>query len=118
MNEQGLLFCVPTETKSRDESRVLARRTDPVTSYEAARKMVDFGRLGTQRRAVLDALRQCNGVTSAELAETMGVSRYLTARRLPDLAKGGRVARGPTRVCRVAGTRAVTWWVTEGASHE
>jgi Mn-dependent DtxR family transcriptional regulator len=48
-------------------------------------------------------------VTSAELAAYMGVDRYVTARRLPDLRKRGLVEQCHKTTCTVNRTPAVTW---------
>ena len=98
--------------ESEQRAKSLARRGDPDTSHEAARRLVESGRLSEQKRAVLSALRREPGVTSAELAQRMGVDRYTTGRRLPDLEKAGLVKKGEKRICRARGTRAVTWTTT------
>jgi hypothetical protein len=105
---QLFLFCKPA-------TPALSHRADPDTSRQAADKLQESGRLTGQRKAVLDGLRQHDGSTSAELAHAMGCDRYLTARRLPDLAREGHVRQGPARTCRVRGSECVTWWVTGGA---
>lgn len=87
----------------------LSRATDPSSSAEAAERHVASGRNATQKIAVLEALRAHPGATSAELARSMKVDRYITARRLPDLERDGRVTRIGERTCRVDGTPAVIW---------
>lgn len=90
-------------------SRTLARRTDPATSHEAARRNVGSGANGSQKTRVLEALRANPGATSAELARAMGVDRAMTARRLSDLEGDELVHKGPARECRANGGSAVTW---------
>jgi Mn-dependent DtxR family transcriptional regulator len=92
----------------------LARRTDPDTSHQAAIQFVALGKHAKQSAEVLNTLRRINAsrdvvVTSAELAAFMGVDRYVTARRLPDLAKKGLVEQCTKTTCTVNGTSAVTW---------
>ena len=91
----------------------LARRTDPDTSHQAAIQFVALGKHAKQSAEVLNTLRRINAsrvmVTSAELAAYMGVDRYVTARRLPDLAKKGLVEKCRKTICTVNGTPAVTW---------
>jgi CRP-like cAMP-binding protein len=87
----------------------LARRSDPDTSHEAAGRMVQSGARDGQCEKALHALRRAGTCTSAELAERMGIDRYVTGRRLPDLEKRGLVAKDDKKVCRISGTRAVTW---------
>lgn len=88
-------------------------RNDPATSREAAEAHKASGRLGAQQQAVLQLVRQNNGSTSAELGAVADLgpkARWIVARRLPELARAGEIRRGEARVCRVNGTRAVTWW--------
>jgi hypothetical protein len=84
-----------------------SRRSDPETSHEAADEVRRSGELGRQQLAVLAAVKRWPGLTSLELAARMQVSRYVTARRLPELSPW--VRKGPEfRV--VNGRRHVTWW--------
>ncbi len=66
-----------------------------------------------QMNRVLSGLRAATHnrtvVTSAELADMMGVDRYVTARRLPDLKKQGLAAQCGKAVCLINRTQAVTW---------
>ena len=87
----------------------LARRSDPSTSHAAAERLRASGKLSAQRQAVLDALTRWPGSTAVELATNSGLDRYLVSRRLPDLAKDGKVRRMAPRVCRVNGTAQTTW---------
>ena len=89
----------------------LSRNRDPVTSFKAADKLAKSGKYLTQKEAVLEALRRNNGATSAELAAYMGVDRYLTARRLPDLERDALVTKGLERECKVTEDACVTWWL-------
>ena len=66
-----------------------------------------------QMNRVLSGLRAATHnrtvVTSAELADMMGVDRYVTARRLPDLKKQGLAAQCGKAACLVNRTQAITW---------
>lgn len=87
-----------------------ARSTDPSTSHEAARHVVDSGLQADQQQVALLALRQASGLTSYELAKRTGLCRYMLARRLPELEEAGLVWRGPKKPCEVSGRSACTWW--------
>ena len=89
--------------------RPLAHRHDPTSSYAAGDRALKSGRVKGQTQAVLEALREYSGRTSAELADIMNISRYDTARRLPVLARRGFVVRGAERMCRVCRCPCVTW---------
>ncbi len=97
-----------------------SRNTDPDSSHEAADDIRKTGVCAAQCEAVYQAVVKWPGRTSAELAQLMGVSRYLPARRLPELELDGRVRRGAVRACTVSktatgkGRAAVTWWAGEG----
>ena len=83
-----------------------ARRSDPVTSHEAADAIKASGELGRQQLAVLAAVRKWPGLTSLELGARMEINRWAVARRLPEL-EPVHVRRGEPRV--VNGRRHVTW---------
>ena len=87
-----------------------SHRRDPETSRQAAKRLKRSGNLKTQRQAVLEALRHCNGGTHAEIGEFMGVHWLAPARRLPELERDGLVRKGAARICRVKGSRCCTWW--------
>lgn len=91
----------------------LSRRTDPETSFEAAKRLKKSGHWSGQKRAVFQALRQNNGSTSAELAKAMGEDRYIPSRRLKELESLGLVRRGMIRMCTVCGNRCLTWYVVD-----
>jgi hypothetical protein len=98
-----------------ERSTPLAANADPATSHEAAARHKSSGKLGSHERIALDLVRQHPGktrwelwnlATDAERAE-LGDSVELM-RRLGGLL-GTSLKHGPQRVCRVKGTRAVTW---------
>ncbi|MFL4510817.1 winged helix-turn-helix domain-containing protein [Stenotrophomonas maltophilia] len=95
-----------------------ARSTDPSTSHEAARHVVDSGLQADQQRVAMLALKQGSGLTSNELAQRTGLCRYMLARRLPELEEAGLVWRGQKRECKVSRRSACTWWaVAPGANY-
>ena len=114
MNEQGRLFDVDVGAKEPSTIDMLTHRGDPDTSREAAEHLRRSGRLGAQQRAVLEALRQCDGSTHAELGRFMGCDWLVAARRLPELERLGRVRKGDPRTCRLKGSKCTTWWITDG----
>jgi len=112
---KDLLFDIPPEPKSGNQRQPLTHRGDPQTSREAAEHLRRSGRLGAQQQAVLEALRQRDGSTHAELSEAMGIHCLTPARRLPELERMGLVRKGSARVCRIKQSRCCTWWVVEEA---
>jgi len=96
----------------------LSRRLDPVPSFQAAEKLHKTGKWKKQKLLVLETLRRHNGSTSAEISKMIGPDRYLASRRLPELERKGLVARGRIRLCRVTGSRCLTWWVRDGNDYE
>lgn len=117
MDRQTLLFDVPNKPEApRADRGPLSHRHDPETSRQAAHKLVQSGKLTGQRKAVLEALRECDGVTHAELGALMGVHWLTPARRLPELERAGLVRKGEPRLCNVKHSRCTTWWVVEGPS--
>jgi hypothetical protein len=114
MSEQRLLFETPADAdRPRADRGPLAHRGDPATSYEAARRLVQSGKLTGQRKAVMEALLKCDGVTHAELGALMAVHWLIPARRLPELERAGLVRKGEPRLCNIKHSRCTTWWLTE-----
>lgn len=89
--------------------QISARKTDPVTSHQAAEHMQVTGTASSQRFATLTALKSYPNTTSAELAQAAELDRYMVARRLPELRDSGRVVMGKPRRCTVGKRNAVTW---------
>jgi predicted transcriptional regulator len=110
----GLLFDMPVTPNPPEERGPLSHRGDPETSREAAEQLRKSGRLAAQQRAVLEALRECDGATHAELGRFMERDWLVAARRLPELERMGLVRKGEVRRCAVKGSRCVTWWLAEG----
>lgn len=91
-----------------------ARKADPATSHEAAKKVETAGRAGTQRLACLMEVFDHPGQTSAEIAKALNFDRYTPSRRLPELRDAGMVESHTPRECRVNGTNCMTWWPKGG----
>jgi RIO-like serine/threonine protein kinase len=90
-----------------------ARATDARSSHTAAAEIERKGIDKLQAQAVLAAMRRYDNVTSMELATWAGLERYATARRLPELAADGLVARcvptPETAPCAISGKRVIRW---------
>lgn len=107
MNENQLQFRFP-----------MARKSDPVTSKEAAE--VHQIKVSKRRRQVLDLVKSHPGYTSGELSRIMVTTHLLPLRaaveaphkRLPELVKLGLVRMGAKRKCRESGHNAITWYST------
>jgi len=113
MNGQLVFFPVPPEPQPPEQIGPLSHRHDPQTSRDAAEHLKRSGKLAAQQEAVLQALRQCDGATHAELGESMGVHWLTPARRLPELERAGQVKKGQPRTCKVKASRCTTWWIVE-----
>lgn len=100
----------PTPTPQAIKPETMARAADPDTSHSAARGVTESGTAATQRERVLTVVNTRPGLTSDEIAEELGVSRYLPARRLPELERQDLVLRGKARPSRVTGRPGITWW--------
>lgn len=90
-----------------------ARKTDPETSHEAARKVERKGKANAQRQKCEKQVRQYPGCTAAEYSESLG---FLAHKRLPELRQAGIIANGTDRKCKVTGQMAMTWWPIDPAS--
>lgn len=95
------------EISQDDNAKRHARKTDAVSSHEAAERAESF--VASQCREVLEGLKLHDRSTSAELAAACGMDRFMVARRLPDLSRNELVVRGPVRRCLVNGTNAIEW---------
>lgn len=87
----------------------LARRTDPDTSHDAAKRHGASGRRQSNKLRLLAAVKTWPKRTSAEYAALTYLERHEAARRLSDLKNDGLVIQGERRTCDVQGTSAVTW---------
>lgn len=96
----GSLFAAPAEPIAR------ARRTDPETSRDAAKKHNATGKAHAHMDKVIAAVAAHPRKTSAELAELIdGLDLAEVRRRLSDAKRKRRVFVVGARACSVTGTR-------------
>ncbi|HDS1582172.1 TPA: winged helix-turn-helix domain-containing protein [Stenotrophomonas maltophilia] len=88
----------------------LARSTDPHTSHAAAADLVACGALRVQHAQTEAAVIRHPGHSSLHLATLTGLDRHMLGRRLPELAREGRIWRGPSAPYASTGRPACTWW--------
>jgi hypothetical protein len=100
-------------------ARARARRRDPASSHEAARRAEVWGAKG-QRLEALVAVKAMRGCTTAEIAKffTSTDLEYeklyrMLGRRLPELRENGLIANGTARKCAVRASLAMTWYPVE-----
>lgn len=94
-----------------------ARKSDPVTSHQAAAEVEASGTAARHHRMILDTLIREDGLTSDEIAKFAGLDRVAAARRMKELETEGRIRRGPPRKSVVSGRPGVTWFLkSQGAS--
>lgn len=77
-------------------NRPLSHTNDPATSYEAADKMVESGKLNKQEKQVHKAiLEDCFGrdFTARTLAFVSGIDYFIIQRRLSGLRQKSKIAR-------------------------
>ena len=86
------------------DPRPLARRTDPETSHVAAREAVASGKVDSDRKLALGAVRTWPGSTVPELArhlagpnEDVEAVRQRLGRRVSELLRLGLIERGAVR---------------------
>lgn len=84
------------------ETKALAHKSDPQTSYDAAEKMVKSGALSRQEEQVLETIKfrlsfepytWKSDFTAKELATTSVVDYYTIQRRLSGLHNKGKIER-------------------------
>jgi len=86
----------------------LFRKTDPITSGQAARFFQKSGARESHKTAVLDFVRSHPALTSKEIAKALDMCRYAVARRLPDLESDGLVCKCGIKELR--GERDAVMW--------
>ncbi len=91
-------------------SSSLARSTDPHTSHAAAADLVASGALRIQHVKAEAAVIRHPGQSSLHLSTLTGLDRHMLGRSLPELAREGRIWRGPSAPCATTGKPACTWW--------
>jgi hypothetical protein len=87
----------------------VARAADPKPSKLAAAEITASGRREGQLLAVLALVKKFPRSTSLELSRHSSLDRYVVARRLPELAHAGLVAKRSVRQCVVGHRPATTW---------
>lgn len=87
----------------------MARRTDPISSVEAAVGHIASGKLTANLLALLQLVTAYPDSTAVELCEKTTLERHEVSRRLPDLRMRGLVYNGEPRDCKVNGSRMLTW---------
>ena len=91
-----------------------SRRTDPITSHQAAHEAESSGRAASQRAICLARVKSHPGQTAAEIAIAAGLERHVPSRRLPELRYQGLIVNGESRICEATGRRSMTWYPTKG----
>ncbi|WP_117310020.1 winged helix-turn-helix domain-containing protein [Stenotrophomonas sp. G4] len=89
---------------------VRARSTDPRSSHAAAADLIASGALHAQHAKTEAAVIRHPGQSSLHLSKLTGLDRHMLGRRLPELARAGRIWRGPVAPCEITGKPACTWW--------
>lgn len=92
------------------------RRTDPVTSREAADRVESFA--ASHIRLILREVVREPGLTACEIAEKTGLERHAPSRRLPEMRREGLVENGLRRRCTVKGSNQQTWLPTPAGEKE
>lgn len=87
-----------------------ARSTDPHTSHAAAADLVASGALRVQHAKTEAAVIRHPGHSSLQLSALTGLDRHMLGLRLPELAREGRIWRGPSAPCATTGKPTCTWW--------
>jgi hypothetical protein len=95
-----------------------ARRFDPLSSHEAARRVENSGKAGAQRIVAGAAILANPGCTAAEIARRISkdaleeqANYRMLGRRLPELRENGLARNGVALAkCSVTGKSALTWW--------
>ncbi|WP_414486207.1 winged helix-turn-helix domain-containing protein [Stenotrophomonas maltophilia] len=98
-------------------SSTLARSTDPNSSHAAAADLVACGALRVQHAKTEAAVIRHPGHSSLHLSTLTGLDRHMLGRRLPELAREGRIWRGPSAPCATTGKPACTWWPVAAGSN-
>lgn len=100
-----------------DQARWLAHRTDPETSHEAARDIVEH--LARMQKRACEIVALFPGHTAQEMAQLARLRDIRTLnRRLCELERKGLIVRQRARVCSVTGRRAHVWYPVETSEHK
>jgi hypothetical protein len=92
----------------------LARKTDPITSHEAAYDMVESGKVGRHEAIILQGVRRNPGLTCPELARVLPLRYDQIHKRMRGMVRKGLIVDGPIRKCTQYGSPRVTWNPTDG----
>ena len=97
------------EIEKRRKSKPLARKSDPVSSHQAAEKIKKSGKKEANIQRVTDLVYSHPGLTSKQLAtKTDEMDRHEVARRLSDAEDAGLIhAKGRKEPGEI------TWWPGE-----
>lgn len=125
MNQQNLF----AESSHRRIETPAFRANDPISSELAAADVTASGKRHAHMSIVIDAVRRCPGLTSAELymeiKQAHPLTRHEVARRLPDARTAGAVSNAPwivdpdvdyMRKCELSDRLSLTWWPLEVAA--
>lgn len=66
----------------------LARRSDPSTSHEAARRVREFG--AGHAAIILECLKIHGALTPEQIGKRIGMDAYSIRKRLPELERAGK----------------------------
>lgn len=91
----------------KDDPKRLARRCDPSTSKEAARRAGAFA--PSHRAQVLGALRRFGSAGAEQLAAATRLEAYSVRKRLPELAAAGLAAPTDRTRLTVSGRAERVW---------
>ena len=87
------------------------RNSHPETSRIAEDKITKSGKRQRHCWIILNALREHNGSTSAELAQYISLTKEQTHKRMHDLVENEYIRRAGKRICSVKGTPCCSWWI-------
>lgn len=111
MNDQLVMFDGLANAHGfRRVETPVARATDVSSSHEAAEYITSTGARQRHIEAVICAVREHPGLTSAELAPLCKLDRVETARRTSDAETAGAIRKGEMRRQPHNNRPAVTWW--------
>jgi predicted ArsR family transcriptional regulator len=89
--------------------RLLARRTDPATSHDAAARVDEFG--DAHRAKILRALKSLGEAGAEQIASLCGIESYAIRKRLPELARLGYVRVIEGEIHKTSTGRSERVWV-------
>jgi len=90
--------------------RAVARRTDPVQSHAAARRVSRSGVAMGLMSQIIAVLSRCPGLTYREIAAEIPTAEAAEVmRRMTDKTGKKIFAKGAARKCRINGNEMATW---------